>query len=96
MIVAQHDSEDIALEWSTHSTIEIMLNTALIEDKSVWLNRLMGCKYEYEGQEIIEELKQYLPIIGFHIIPMSQKDIMKATRLRVERDNFQEQRWKES
>ena len=66
MIIARNDSEDIALEWSTHTAIENILNTALIEDKGKWYSRLEKLKYEYEGQEMIEDLKQYLPVMGFH------------------------------
>lgn len=94
MIIAKNDSEDIALKWSTHTTIENILNTALIDDKSKWYSRLEKIKYEYEGQEMIEDLKQYLPIMGYHSIPVIERDAMEATRLRRERDNFQEERWK--
>lgn len=94
MIVAKDDSEDILLEWSTYTTIETMLNIALIEDKSVWLRRLIDLKYEHEGQTMIDDLREYTPVIGYHRIPMNVKESMEATRIRIERDNFQEERWK--
>lgn len=92
MIIAKNDSEDILLEWSTFSTIENMLNIATIDDKSSWTNRLNSLTYDYEGEQMIEDLKEYLPIMGFHRIPVNVKEAMEATRIRVERDNFQE--WK--
>ena len=94
MIVAKNDSEDILLEWSTFTTIETMLNIALIEDKSHWFKRLMVLKYEYEGQTMIDDLREYTPIVGYHRAPMNVKEAMIATRLRIERDNYQEERWK--
>lgn len=92
MIVAKNDSEDILLEWSTFATIESMLNIATIDDKTSWTNRLNSLTYDYEGEEMINDLKEYLPIMGYHRIPVNVKEAMEATRLRVERDNFQE--WK--
>lgn len=94
MIIAKNDSEDILLEWSTFAAIENMLNIATIEDKTSWVNRLNSLTYDYEGQQMIEDLKEYSPIMGFHRIPLIERECVEATRLRVERDNFQEQRWK--
>lgn len=94
MIIAKGDSEDILLEWSTFSTIENMLNIATIDDKTSWINRLNELTYDYEGEQMINDLKEYLPIMGFHRIPVNVKEAMEATRLRVERDNFQE--WKKA
>ncbi len=94
MIKAKSDSEDILLEWSTFQTIENMLNIATIDDKSSWIKRLNELTYDYEGEQMINDLKEYLPIMGFHRIPVNVKEAMEATRIRVERDNFQEQRKK--
>lgn len=94
MITAKSDSEDILLEWSTFSTIESMLNIATIDDKSSWINRLNGLTYDYEGEQMINDLKEYLPIMGLHRTPVNVKEAMEATRIRVERDNFQE--WKKA
>lgn len=94
MIVANPNSEDTPLEWSTFRTIEIMLNVALIDDKSKWNERLINLKYEHEGQTMIEDLRDFAPIMGFHVTPVIERDAMEATRLRVERDNFQETKWK--
>ena len=95
MIIAKNDSEDIPLDWSTYHTIEQILNIATIDDKSKWFTRLGTIQYEWEGQQMIEQLKEYSPIMGFHRIPVNVKEAMEATRIRVERDNFQEDRWKE-
>ena len=94
MITAKSDSEDILLEWSTFQSIENMLNIATIDDKSSWIKRLNELTYDYEGEQMINDLKEYLPIMGFHRIPVNVKEAMEATRIRVERDNFQEQRKK--
>jgi len=94
LITAKSDSEDILLEWSTFQSIENMLNIATIDDKSSWIKRLNELTYDYEGEQMINDLKEYLPIMGFHRIPVNVKEAMEATRIRVERDNFQEQRKK--
>lgn len=94
MIIAKPDSEDILLEWSTYATIESILNIALIDDKGVWFKRLIDLKYEHEGQTMIDDLREYAPILGYHIIPMNVKESMEATRIRIERDDYQQERWK--
>jgi hypothetical protein len=92
LIIAKHDSEDIPLSWSTFQSIETMLTIATIDDKSLWIKRLNELTYDYQGIEMIEDLREYLPIMGFHRIPINVKEAMEATRIRVERDYFQEQR----
>lgn len=94
MIVAKHDSEDILLEWSTFATIENMLNIATIDDKTSWINRLNELTYDYEGEQMINDLKEYLPIVGLHTIPLDVKTQGQAIRYAVDKDDFHEQRFK--
>lgn len=77
----------------TLEKISMLIQTALINNKQTYYRLLETLDKEADAMVIMEELKKVQPIPGYHSFPLSATDAALATRLRVERDNFQEQRW---
>lgn len=84
---------DNRLSWGTHSLIEGLIQSALIEDKGYFLRALESCETEEEGQRLVAELLEIQPIIGLHHWPHGQGDELgKAIKYMADKDDFYEQR----
>lgn len=80
---------------TTSRRLNYMISIALISSEEKIKYEMECWKLsEAEARIAIEKLEQYMPIMGHHSIPKSVRQCIEATRLRVERDNFQELRWK--
>jgi hypothetical protein len=92
MIVARLNEEpESTLDWGTHMAIESMIQVALVYDKNQWLKRLEACITEEDGQALIAELYEYMPVMGYHSWPHGQgEDLGKAIRYQADKDDFYE------
>jgi hypothetical protein len=80
---------------TTFRRLNYMISVALISpEEKTWYEMNAFKLTETEAKEHIAKLEQSMPIMGYHSIPQDVKQCVEATRLRVERDNFFEQRWK--
>jgi hypothetical protein len=80
---------------TTYRRLCYMISVALISPEEKYWYEMNAFKLtETEAKEHISKLEQYMPIMGYHSIPQDVSECVEATRLRVERDNFQESRWK--
>lgn len=86
---------DEELDFGLAQWIEIMISQATLngDEKSKYTNRLCKAKTKSEGYELIEELKEYQPIMGLQSIPTNVGQAAEATRFAVDKDDFHEQRW---
>jgi hypothetical protein len=80
---------------TTTRRLNMMVSMALISSEEKLKYEMESWKYtEEEAREACRKLESCMPIPGYHTLPTNVGDAMAATRLRVERDDFQEQRWK--
>lgn len=69
----------------------LIWNSSLDEKaKSRMMARMMQINSNEGAMLMAEELKESQPIIGLDRIPITQYEIVEATRNRVERENFKE------
>lgn len=59
-------------------------------EKARFENRITGIKTNEEADKMIEELRTFQPIMGLERFPTNVGDAAKATRLRIEREDFKE------
>jgi hypothetical protein len=79
----------------TTRRLNMMISMALISSEERLKYEMESWKYtEEEAKAAIKKLESCMPIVGYHTLPTNVGDAAEATRLRVERDDFQEQRWK--
>lgn len=80
---------------TTTRRLNLMISTALISSEERLKYEMESWKYnEEEAKAACKKLESCMPIVGYHTLPTNVGDAMEATRLRVERDDFQEQRWR--
>lgn len=93
MITAKEDSyEEIGMGLQPH--IETMIwNSSLDEKvKEQLMKRMLSLRTNEEAAALISELQDSQPIVGLDRIPITQYEIVKATKERVDREDFKE--WK--
>jgi hypothetical protein len=79
----------------TRRRLELMISIALLtpdeklkyEDRAIFIT-------EDEAQKVMQELVEYMPIMGLHLWPLDVKQQGQAIRYQVMKDDFHEQRWK--
>lgn len=81
------------LDFSLAQWIEIMISQAPPDLRRSYTDRLCRAKTRSEGYALIEELKEYQPIMGLQSIPTNVTQAAQATRFAVDKDNLHEDRW---
>lgn len=95
MITAKEDSfEEIGIGLQPH--IEVMIwNSSLDEKvKEKLMKQMLSLRTNEEAVALIHLLQDSQPIPGLHRTPITQYEIVEATRNRADRDDFQEDRKK--
>lgn len=90
-----YEGEDEPVSELTRRRLELMISIASIssEEKSKW--ELKGAFItEEEALKEIEKLKDYMPIMGLHSIPLDMREQKRAIRYQVDKDDLHELRWK--
>lgn len=93
MITAKEDSyEELGMGLQPH--IETMIWNSSLDDrtKDSLMRQLLNLRTNEEAVALINLLRDSQPIIGLERIPITQYEIVQATRERADRDDFQEQR----
>lgn len=85
-IVANNDPEPF--DASYYEIIERLIISAMVHDKHAWRERMTRLKTNEQAEQMVAELKELQPIVGYHSLPTDVGDCVEATRRRVERDNF--------
>lgn len=87
---------DEAVDFGLLSWIETMIGQATLDapQKEKYLTKLTKIEYKSQAYKMIDELKEYAPIMGLHTIPQSVEQQGEAIKYSVDKDDFQEQRWK--
>lgn len=85
---------DEAIDFGLLSWIETMIGQATLDSpaKEKFLNRLTKLEFKSQGYKMIDELKEYAPIMGLHSIPQNVEEQGKAIRYQVEKDDLHESR----
>lgn len=85
-----------AIDFGLLSWIETMIGQATIDapQKEKFLDRLSKLEYKSQGYKMIDELKEYAPILGLHSTPHGVEDIGKAARYMADKDDLHEERFK--
>lgn len=60
------------------------------KEKAREMKRMLKLESIQDAMMMINFLKEFQPIVGFHRAPMTQYESVEATRLRVDRENFKE------
>jgi hypothetical protein len=63
------------------------------KDKARQMKKMLRLESLEGAMKMVTFLKEFQPIVGFHRAPMTQYESVEATRIRVDRENFQEERW---
>lgn len=79
----------------TRRRLEYMISVALLdgEEKVRYENRSIFLT-EDDALQIMNELKERMPIMGLHNWPLDMKQTGEAIRYQVDKDDFHEQRFK--
>lgn len=87
---------DEAIDFGLLSWIETMIGQATLDSnsKEKFLTRLTKLEYKSQGYKMIDELKEYAPILGLHSTPHGVEDIGKAVRYMADKDDLHEERFK--
>lgn len=87
---------DEAVDFGLLSWIETMVGQATLDapQKEKFLARLTKIEYKSQAYKMIDELKEYAPIMGLHTIPQSVEQQGQAIAYSVDKDDFHEQRFK--
>lgn len=87
---------DEAIDFGLLSWIETMIGQATLDApaKEKFLARLTKIEYKSQGFKMIDELKEYAPIMGLHSIPQNVEQQGQAISYSVDKDDFHEQRFK--
>lgn len=62
------------------------------QDKARQMKRMLKLESTEAAMKMINFLQDFQPIIGVHRAPMTQYESVEATRLRVDRDDFNERK----
>lgn len=91
MITAKEDSyEEIGMGLQPH--IEVMIWNSSLDDKTKeqMMERMIHLRTNEEAVALINELQDSQPIVGLDRIPITQYEIVKATKDRADREDFKE------
>lgn len=93
MITAKEDSYD-DLMMGLQPMIETMIWNSSLDDKEKerLMKQMVNLRTNEEAQAMITYLQESQPIPGVDRIPITQYEIVKATRERADREDFRE--WK--
>jgi len=85
---------DEAIDFGLLSWIETMIGQATLDapQKEKYLKKLTTLNYKSEGFKMIDELKEYAPIMGLHSIPQSVEQQGEAIRYAVAKDDLHDLR----
>lgn len=72
--------------------IEVLIWHSSLDDnqKARKMKEMLRLESIQDAMMMINFLKEFQPIVGFHRAPMTQYESVEATRLRVDRENFKE------
>ena len=92
----QANGFDELIDFGLLSWIESMIGQSMIDapQKEKFMNRLAKLEYKSQGFKMIDELKEYQPIMGMHSIPQDVKQQGEAIRFQVDKDDYNESRKK--
>lgn len=91
------DFLDTLIDLQTENTtrrLNYMISVALLTpDEKTWYEMNAYKFTETEARKHIEELQEFMPIMGYHSIPQNVSECVQATKFAVEKDNHHEIRW---
>jgi hypothetical protein len=85
------------ISWGSLQMVEVLLSDANLysDEKLVYERRMMEARTQEEIDKLIQELIHLQPIMGLERFPTNVGDAAKATKIRVEREDFKERKWTE-
>jgi hypothetical protein len=95
MITAKEDSyEELAM--GLQPKIEVMIWNSSLDDqtKEKLMRQMLSLRTNEEALAMISILEDSQPIVGMDRIPITQYEIVQATRERADREDFKERKWK--
>lgn len=62
------------------------------QEKSREMKRMLKLESVDDAMRMVKFLEDFQPVVGIHRAPMTQYESVRATRLRVEREDFKERK----
>lgn len=62
------------------------------QEKSREMKRMLNLESMEAAYQMVKFLQDFQPIVGLHRAPMTQYEVVEATRLRADRDDFKERK----